>query len=108
MCSQNLFKNKVTNKLFAYIYAYIIIMSRHQHRFPWPSLVTLLNRPSLSVGLQGDILYRHRAGHPAFARPCEGVHRSMSLMISSLFFQKCPACLVRQISMVFVMGGEWP
>ena len=27
------------------------------------------------------------AGRPAFAHPCEGVHKSMSLMISSLLFQ---------------------
>ena len=34
------------------------------------------------------------AGRPTFARPCEGVHRSTSLMRSSLLLQKCPACLV--------------
>ena len=38
-----------------------------------------------------------RAGRPAFARPCVGVHksRSTSLMSSSLLLQQCPACLVR-------------
>ena len=36
-----------------------------------------------------------RAGRPAFARPCEGVHKSTSLMSSSLLLQQCPACLVR-------------
>ena len=35
-----------------------------------------------------------RAGHPAFARPCVGVHKSTSLMSSSLLLQQCPACLV--------------
>ena len=35
-----------------------------------------------------------QAGHPAFARPYVGVHRSTSLMSSSLLFQQCPACLV--------------
>ena len=35
------------------------------------------------------------AGRPAFARPYVGVHRSTSLMISSLLLQQCPACLVR-------------
>ena len=39
----------------------IIIMSRHQHGYPWPSAATLLYRPSLLVGFQGYILYRHRA-----------------------------------------------
>ena len=47
-------------------------------------------------------------GRPAFARPYEGVHRSTSLMSSSLLFQQCPACLVRLAWIVFVMGGRWP
>ena len=46
-----------------------------------------------------------RAGRPAFARPYAGVHRSTSLMSSSLLLQQCPACLVR---LTFVMGGSWP
>ena len=37
-----------------------------------------------------------RAGRPAFARPCVGVHRSTSLMSSSLLLQQCPACLVKE------------
>ena len=37
-----------------------------------------------------------------------GVHISTSLMSSSLFLQQCPACLVRQAWIVFVMGGRWP
>ena len=39
----------------------IIIMSRHQHGYPWSSLATTPYRPSLSAGLQGYIPYRHRA-----------------------------------------------
>ena len=46
-----------------------------------------------------------RAGRPSFARLCEGVHRSTSLMSSSLFLQQCLACL---ILIVFMMGGGWP
>ena len=34
-----------------------------------------------------------RAGRPAFARPCVGIHKSTSLMSSSLLLQQCPACL---------------
>ena len=49
-----------------------------------------------------------RAGRPAFARPCVGVHKSTSLMSSSLLFQQCPACLVRLTWIVFVIGGRWP
>ena len=49
-----------------------------------------------------------RAGHPAFARPYVGVHRSTSLMSSSLLLQQCPACLVRLTWIVFLMRGRWP
>ena len=49
-----------------------------------------------------------RAGCPAFARPYVGVHRSTSLMSSSLLLQQCPACLVRLTWIVFEMGGKWP
>ena len=34
------------------------------------------------------------AGRPALARPYVGVHRSTSLISSSLLLQQCPACLV--------------
>ena len=40
-------------------------------------------------------MYVH-GGRPAFARPCVGVHKSTSLMSSSLLLQQCPACLVQQ------------
>ena len=33
-----------------------------------------------------------RAGRPAFARPCVGLHESTSIMSSSLLLQQCPAC----------------
>ena len=49
-----------------------------------------------------------RAGRPDFAWPYAGVHRSISLMSSSLLLQLCPACLVRLTCIVFVMGGKWP
>ena len=49
-----------------------------------------------------------RAGRPAFARPCVWVHKSTSLMSSSLLLQQCPACLVRLTYIVFVIEGRWP
>ena len=61
----------------------------------------------LPVSSQSCCMYV-RAGRPAFARPYEGVHRSTSLMSSSLLLQQCPACLVRLTLIVFVMGGRWP
>ena len=51
-------------------------------------------------------MYVHR-GRPAFARPCVGVHKSTSLMSSSLLLHQCPACLVRLTWIVFVIGGRW-
>ena len=48
------------------------------------------------------------AGRPAFARPYVGVHRSTSLMSSSLLLQQCPECRVRLTLIVFVIGGRWP
>ena len=48
------------------------------------------------------------AGRDAFAWPYAGVHRSTSLMSSSLCLQQSPACLVRLAWIVFVMGGWWP
>ena len=48
------------------------------------------------------------AGRPAFAWPCVGIHKSTSLMSSSLLLQQCPACLVRLTWIVFVIGGRWP
>ena len=49
-----------------------------------------------------------RAGRLAFARPCVGVHKSTSLMSSSLLLQQCLACLVRLTWIVFMIGGRWP
>ena len=49
-----------------------------------------------------------RAGRPAFAWPYVRVHRSTSLMSSSLLLQQCPACLFRLTWIVFVIGGRWP
>ena len=42
-------------------YNIIIIMSRCPHGSPWPSLAIRLYCPSLLGGLQGYILYQHRA-----------------------------------------------
>ena len=46
--------------------------------------------------------------HPAFSRPREGVHRSKSIIGSSLLLQQCPTCLIILTLIVFVMGGKWP
>ena len=56
--------------------------------------LNLSRHPSLaSAGPQVYIPYLHRTavcrtGRPAFARPCEGVHKSTSLMSSSRLLQQ--------------------
>ena len=59
------------------------------------------------VSAQSCFMYV-RAGRPAFAGPYAGIHRSTSLMSSSLLLRQCPACLVRLTWIDFVMGGRWP
>ena len=84
----------------------------------WISL-TLSHHPSLSFIASGRSSGLHpvstqscctyvRAGRPAFARPCEELHKSTSLMSSSLLLQQCPACLVHLILIAFVMSGRSP
>ena len=81
--------------------------------------LTLSRHSSLSFIALGRSSWQHpvsshscwmyvRAGRPAFARPCVGIHKSTSLMSSSLLLQQCPACLVRLTWIVFVIGGRWP
>ena len=79
----------------------------------WISL-TLSRHPSLSfiafgrssglhpVSLHSCCMYV-RAGHPAFAWPYAGVHRSTSLTSSSLLLQQCPVCLAHVTCVVFVI-----
>ena len=93
---------------------HLIILSYHQHRYPWPSLATPLYRSSLSVGPDSYTLYLHRAAVCRFklvtllllghVKGSIGVHH-ISL---SLLLQQCPACLVHLTWIVFVMGGRWP
>ena len=92
----------------------------HHHVVPLARISLTLSRYfSLSFIAFGSSLGLHpvsshsccmyvRAGRPAFAWPYVGVHRSTSLMSSSLLLQQCPACLVHLTCVVFVMGGKWP
>ena len=80
--------------------------------------LTLSPHPSLSFVASGRSSGLHPvstqscymyilAGHPAFAQPSEGIHKSTSLMSSSLLLQQCPACLIRLTLIAFLMGGRW-
>ena len=98
------------------------VKSRHHHHhvmLPAQISLTLSRHTSLPFIASGRSSGLHpvssqswckyvRAGRPAFARPYVGVHRSTSLMSSSLLLQQCPACLVRLTWIVFVMEGKWP
>ena len=101
--------------LYIYIYIYIY----HQVVPQAQISLTLSRHFSLSFIASGRSSGLHpvsshsccmyvRAGRPAFARPYVGVHRSTSLMSSSLLLQLCPAYLVRLTWIVFVMRGRWP
>ena len=101
---------------FTHIHTHIYIyIYHHHHVVPLAQISLLLSRHfSLSFISSGRSSGLHPisshcccmyvlAGRPAFARPYVGVHRSTSLMSSSLLLQQCPACLVRLIWIVFVM-----
>ena len=101
-------------------YIYIYIYRHHHHVVPLARISLTLSRHfSLSFIASGRSPGLHpvssyscrmyiRAGRPAFARPYVGVHRSTSLMSSSLLPQQCLACLVCLACIVFVIGGRWP
>ena len=93
----------------------IITMSCRRHGYPWPSLAPFPYRSSPLAGLQGHITYHHITAECMFELfvlllpgHMWGIHRSVSLMSSSLLLQQCPVCLVRLTWIVFVMGGRWP
>ena len=102
------------------LYIYIYIYISYHYVVPLARIILTLSRHiSLSFIASGRSSGLHPvsshsccmyvlAGRPAFARPYVGVHRSASLMSSSLFLQQCPACLVRLAWIVFVMRGRWP
>ena len=112
---------------FCYVYCFVFIRSyansnhhhHHHHHVVPPSRISLnLSRHfSLSFIASGRSSGLHtvsshsccmfvRAGRPAFARPYAGVHRSTSLMSSSLLHQQCPTCLVRLTWIFFVQVLE--
>ena len=104
--------------IYIYIHTYIHHHHHHVALVAWISL-TLSRHSSLSFIAPGRSSGQHsvsshscwmyvRAGRPAFARPCVGVHKSTSLMSLSLLLQQCPACLVHLTLTVFVIGGRCP
>ena len=98
------------------MYIYIPIIYHHHHRRAASTdildtlspLLPIVHRFWLVLEATSRILTELPYGRPAFARPCEGVHRRTSLMSSFPYLQQCPGCLVRLTLLVFVMGDRWP
>ena len=94
------------------MHSVVIIMLCRQHGYPWPSLSLSFIASGRSSGIHpvsphSCCMYVW-AGRPAFAQPYVGIHRSTSLMSSSMLLQQCPACLVCLTWIVFVMGRRGP
>ena len=74
---------------------------------PLSPLLPIIHRLWQVFWATSYILTYVQAGRPDFAWPYAVVHRSTSLMSSSLLLQQCPACLVRLTWIVIVMGGRY-
>ena len=107
--------------MFDIIFSTFCDTIHHHHHVGPPARISLtlyrhFSLPFIAFGMSSGLhpVSSHsccmyvRAGRPVFAWPYAGVHRSTSLMSSSLLLQQCPECLVRQTCIVFVMGGKWP
>ena len=79
-----------------------VVSPHHHHHHHDHHHVVPLARISLTLSRHFSLSFI------AFARPYDGVHRSTSLMSSSLLLQQCPTCLVRLTWIAFVMGSRWP
>ena len=120
-CERDTEQRKTPAKAIIWIYFIQFHHHHHHHHVVPPARISLnLSRhSSLSFIASGRSSGLHpvssqsccmhvRAGRPAFARPYVGVHRSTSLMSSSLLLQQCPSCLICLTWIVFLMGGRWP
>ena len=88
--------------VYIYIYICIYISSSSSYRADSTTLATPPHRSSPKVGLQDSTPYPHIAAECMFVLVVLllhghvwGVHKSTSLMSSSLLLQQCPTCLVR-------------
>ena len=106
-CGEYMYTYYLTNYIVFSFFSYTMSRYHHHHYVVPPARISLtLSRhfsllfiaSGRSSGLhpessQSCCVYV-QAGCLAFARPYAGVHRSTSLMSSSLLLQQCPACLV--------------
>ena len=99
-CSHTHTHTHTHTHIYIYIYIYIYYHYHHHHVVPPARISLTLSRHfSLSFIASGRSSWLHpvssqsccmyvRAGRPVFARPYVGVHRSTSLMSSSLLLQQ--------------------
>ena len=91
-----------------------MFMPRHWHGYPWPSPASLPYHSSIPAGPQShipictELLYVCFSWSSCICSSIWSGPRSTSLMSSSPHLQKCPARLIRQTWIIFVMGGKWP
>ena len=105
--TRSFLKSQVINNNHHHVVLVTRIFLTLSHHFPLSFIASGRSSGQHPVSSHNCWMYV-RAGRPAFARPCVGVHKSTSLMSSSLLLQQCPACLVRLTWIVFVIGGRWP
>ena len=97
------------NPVFTYHHHHIVLAARISLTLSRHSSLSFiaLGRSSGQQPVSSHSCWMYvRAGRPAFARPCVGIHKSTSLMSSSLLLQQCPACLVRLTWIVFRDRGQ--
>ena len=100
-----------THKINIFVYIYIY----HHHHIALVARISLtlsrhsslsyiaLGRSSGQYPVSSHSCWMYvRAGRPAFARPCVGIHKSTSLMSSSLLLQQCPACLYIYLHIIII------
>ena len=89
----------------------IIIMSCHQHGYPWPSLATSPYHSSPLAGLQGYSPYPHRAAVCMFKLVVLSLlgHMWGFIGVHHLWARPCFSSSVLRLTwIVFVIGGWWP
>ena len=106
---------KVKSCLYIYIYIYIyhhydVTLARISQTLSHHSSISSIapvRFSSLHPESVQSCCREVQTGCSILARPCERIHRSTSLMSSSLLLQLCPTCLVCLIWMIFEMDDRW-
>ena len=101
---------------FFFLTIFFLVFHHHHHHHVLLSgrlYLILSHHPFLSFIASGRssglyLVYTELLYVGSSRSPREGVHRSTSLLSSSLLLQQCPAYLVCLTLIVFVTGSRWP